>query len=107
MTSPPPPGDRFFLVRLIAPRASFMQDMSPAERAAMGEHGAYWRRRLEAGEVIVFGPVDDPGGGWGLGVVRAADEAGVRAFEAEDPAVRKLGMHYEILPMLTAVFRQG
>lgn len=99
--------DRFFLVRLIAPRSSFLQDMTPEERGVMGEHGAYWRRRLDAGDVIVFGPVADPAGAWGLGVVRAADEGAVRAFEAEDPAVRKLGMHYEILPMVTAVFRQA
>ncbi len=101
------PSDRFFLVRLIAPRPSFLQDITPEERAVMGEHGAYWRRRLDAGEVIVFGPVADPKGAWGLGVVRAADEAGVRAFEAEDPAGRRLGMRYEILPMVTAVFRQA
>ncbi len=101
------PSDRFFLVRLIASRPNFLQDITPEERAVMGEHGAYWRRRLDAGEVIVFGPVADPKGAWGLGVVRAADEAGVRAFEAEDPAVRRLGMRYEILPMVTAVFRQA
>ncbi len=103
MASPPDP---FFFVRLIAPRSTFLQDATPEERGVMGEHGAYWRRRLDAGEVIVFGPVADPRGAWGLGVVRAADEAAVRAFEAEDPAVRKLGMRYEILPMVTAVFRQ-
>ena len=44
-------NDRFFLIRLLAPRATFMQDMT------------------------------------------------------EDPAVQPIpGMHYEVLPMLTAVF---
>lgn len=107
MTTSPGSTDRFFLVRLIAPRPTFPQDMTAEEGAAMGEHAAYWRRRLEAGEVIVFGPVADPKGAWGLGVVRATDETAVRAFEAADPAVSKLGMHYEILPMMTAVFRQA
>jgi hypothetical protein len=54
---------------------------------------------------IVFGPVAGPKGAWGLGVVRGADEAGVRVFEASDPAVRsKRGFRYEVLPMLCAKF---
>jgi len=57
--------------------------------------------------VIVFGPVADPKGGWGLGVVRARDEAEVAAFEAGDPVVRSgRGFRYEVLPMVSAVFRE-
>jgi hypothetical protein len=98
-------SERFFLVRLLAPRATFLQDMTDNERAAMGEHGEYWRRQLAAGKVIVFGPVADPNGPWGLGVLRLRDEAEIAAFQAEDPAVQKIpGMRYEVLPMLTAVF---
>jgi hypothetical protein len=107
MSTAPGSTDRFFLVRLIPPRPTFPQDMTTEEGAVMGEHVDYWQGRLEAGEAIVFGPVADPKGAWGLGVVRVADETAVRAFEAGDPAVRKLGMHYEVLPMMTAVFRQA
>jgi uncharacterized protein YndB with AHSA1/START domain len=102
--TPRPP--RFFFIRLIVPRPTFMQDMSADERAVMGRHAAYWRGHLDAGTAIVFGPVADPKGAWGLGVVRAADEGAVRAFEAADPAVRELGSHYEVLPMARAVYRE-
>lgn len=99
------PGEhRHFFVRLIAPRPTFAQDMTAEERAVMQEHGVYWRGKLAEGAVIAFGPVGDPKGAWGLGLVKARDEAGVRAFEAGDPAVTKLGMHYEILPMLALVY---
>lgn len=98
------PGDaRHFLVRLIPPRPTFAQDMTPDERAVMQEHGRYWRGKLTEGAAIAFGPVGDPQGAWGLGLVRARDEAAVRAFEAADPATTKLGMHYEVLPMLALV----
>ncbi len=98
--------DRIFFCRLIPPRPTFALDMSDDEKAFMREHAAYWRAQLEAGRVIVFGPVGDPGGPWGLGVVRAKDEAGVRDLEANDPAVRAgRGFRYEVLPMLQAVFR--
>ena len=38
-----PGGEKHFLVRLISPRPTFIQDMTADERAIMGEHGAYWR----------------------------------------------------------------
>ena len=99
---------QFFFVRLVAPRPSFMQDMTESERAIMGEHGAYWGGQLAAGNVIVFGPVADPKGAWGLGVLRVDDAAAVARFEADDPAVKSIpGMHYEVLPMVTAVFAQS
>jgi uncharacterized protein YndB with AHSA1/START domain len=101
-----PRGDRYFFVRLLAPRATFMQDMTADERAVMGQHAAYWRGHLAAGTAIVFGPVADPKGGWGLGVLRVPDDARLRDLEANDPAVRSLGMRYEVLPMVRAVYRE-
>ncbi|MBI5544737.1 MAG: hypothetical protein HY901_12675 [Deltaproteobacteria bacterium] len=104
--TPPVPAERFFLIRLLPPRPTFQQDMTPAEAATMREHVVYWRGLLQAGTAIVFGPVADPKGAWGVGIVRAADEAAVRALEAGDPAIRAgAGFRYEILPMPTAVFR--
>lgn len=102
-----PGGDaRYFLCRLLPPRPSFPFDMNDAERAVMQEHVVYWTGKMEAGSAVVFGPVADPKGPWGLGVIRAKDEAEVREFEAGDPAIRSnLGFRYEVLPMLQAVTR--
>lgn len=94
-----------FFVRLAGARPDFLPTMTDAERATMGEHGAYWRTKLAEDKVVVFGPVADPKGAWGMGVVKAESEAEVRAMEAADPAVTTLGMHYEILPMLAAVYK--
>jgi len=95
---------RYFLCRLVPPRASFMQDMTADERAAMQAHGTYWRGKLAEGHVIAFGPVADPSGGWGLGIVAVPDEATLRAFQADDPAIKaNMGMRYETLPMVIAV----
>ncbi len=104
--APAPAQDRFFVCRLLPPRPTFAQDMNADERAMMQEHAAYWRGHLQAGTVVVFGPVADPKGAWGLGVVRVADEAAVRALEAGDPAIKAgRGLRYEILPMIRAVVR--
>jgi uncharacterized protein YndB with AHSA1/START domain/uncharacterized protein YciI len=105
-TAPAAGADRFFLLRLLPPRPTFSADMTAEERAFMTAHLAYWTEHLHAGTAIVFGPVADPKGTWGVAVVRVPDEAAVHALEAGDPAIRaERGLRYEILPMPRAVFR--
>jgi uncharacterized protein YciI len=53
----------------------------------MGRHAAYWQPLVDAGRMVVFGPVLDGTGSWGLGVVEADDEDEVRQFASGDPVV--------------------
>ena len=97
---------RYFLCRLLPPRASFMQDMSADEREVMSQHGAYWRGLLDRGVALAFGPVADPNGGWGVGLLRAANEKEVESLRDGDPAIRSnRGFRYEILPIVKLVYR--
>lgn len=99
-----PAEGKFFLCRLVPPRPSFPFDMSEEEAGIMNEHVAYWMDHLQSGRAIIFGPVADPNGAWGLGLVRLPSEDAVRAIEADDPAIRSgKGFHYDVLPMLDAV----
>jgi uncharacterized protein YciI len=78
--------------------------MNAEEKALMQQHVGYWMEHMQAGRIVVFGPVGDPKGPWGLGIVRAADLADMQAFQAGDPVIRaQRGFHYEILPILNAV----
>lgn len=96
---------RFFLLRLIAPRPTFAQDMNAEERTVMQEHAKYLAGRLAAGAVLAFGPVLDPAGAWGMGLVRAKDEAEARALTAADPVIASnRGFRYEILPIARLVY---
>lgn len=98
-----PMGDRFIFCRLIPPRPSFAMDMTVDERAAMQRHIGYWTALLDRGTAIVFGPVADPAGPWGLGVIRLrGDESATDIVNADPAIVAGIGLHYEILPMLTA-----
>jgi uncharacterized protein len=85
-----------FVIRLEAPRPTFALDMTEEEREIMGRHGAHWRPYIEAGQMVVFGPVLEEGGSWGLGVVETDDEAALRAFAARDPVVTTGTAHMEI-----------
>jgi uncharacterized protein YndB with AHSA1/START domain len=99
-----PDKSLFFLCRLLAPRPTFAFDMNADEKKVMQDHAAYWRRHLAAGTAIVFGPVVDPQGPWGLGIVRVGSADEVAALEQNDPAILSgRGFSYETLPMLNAV----
>ena len=90
-----------FLLKLRPPRTSFISDMTEAEAGLMSEHAAYLRT---AQGVLLFGPVVDPAGAWGLAVVSVQDEDAARAITAKDPLIRaNTGSSYEILPMVSAV----
>jgi uncharacterized protein YciI len=97
---------RFYLLRLIPPRPTFPQDMTDAERQVMMQHVAYWTKQMGEGRVIVFGPVADPAGAWGVGIVQVKDEAAVHALRDGDPAVVSgIGFRYEVLPMPRAIVK--
>jgi len=76
-----------FVFRLRGPRPNFALDMTDEEREIMARHAAYWRPLIDSGQMIVFGPVLDSTGSWGLGVVEADNEDELRAFAASDPVV--------------------
>ena len=97
----------YFLLRLVPPRPGFPASMNAEEATVMKEHGAYLRRLLETGTLIVAGPVLDPAGSWGMAVMEAGSAEEVRAITAEDPTTRSgLGFRWEIYPMAQALVRK-
>ena len=75
-----------FTLYLNPPRPSFMQDMTDAERNIMQQHIGYWNSLMAQGKVLVFGPVLDPKGPYGLGIVEVDSEEEVKVMIANDPA---------------------
>jgi len=97
----------YFFFKLIPPRATFQQDMTDAERDLMMQHVAYWTGLSERGTAVVFGPVADPAGGYGVGIVEIDDGVDPRDIEINDPTIKSsLGFKYEIQPMVAAVLRK-
>ena len=96
-----------FVFRVIAPRATFALDMSDEERSVMERHAAYWEPFIASGQMVIFGPVLDTTGSWGLGVVEAEDEDELRAFAAGDPAVTTGTARLEVGELLAGFVRPG
>jgi len=97
-----------FVFRLLPPRPGFAFDMSPDERATMMEHVGYWSGLSEQGTVVAYGPVNDPLGSYGIGIILAESRIEAEAIRDGDPAVRSPhGFRTEIAPTLRLVTPNG
>lgn len=74
-----------YALYLNPPRPTFMQDMSDEERGIMQKHIVYWNSLMSEGKVLAFGPVLDPQGAYGLGIVEVENEEQVKAMISKDP----------------------
>ncbi len=98
---------KYFLCKLIPPRPSFAQDMSPEEAAAMQEHSAYWKDKADKGVVLAVGLVGDPKGFWGVGVLEVEDEVQLKHLTENDPAITSgHGLTYETYLMPLGVIHR-
>lgn len=79
--------------------------MTDQEREVMGRHAAHWQPLIDSGQMVVFGPVLDGTGSWGLGVLEAEDEGELCAFAAQDPVVTTRTATIEIGKMLAGFVR--
>lgn len=99
---------KYFFCKLTPPRPTFPIDMTDAERQLMYQHVVYWSDLAAKGTAIVFGPVADPQGGYGVAVVEAPDEATVRDLSAHDPVIKAdAGFSFAIHLMPQVVLREG
>ncbi|WP_133993356.1 YciI family protein [Dinghuibacter silviterrae] len=87
----------YFFLKLHPPRASFALDMTPEERAVMQQHVEYWAPHVAGGTMLVMGPVADPAGVYGIGILAVDSEEQLKELIGADPAN---GMNrYEVHPM--------
>lgn len=96
---------QYFAIHVIPPRPDFPMTMTDEEKAIMGQHAAYWTDRMNKGKVFAFGPVLDPNGAYGLGIISVSDEQELMSFIQHDPAskINKI----KFFPMLATVPDHG
>jgi uncharacterized protein YciI len=80
--------------------------MTPEEGTLMQTHVRYLRELMAEGKIVVFGPVLDASGPYGLVVVQLGENEAPSGIADNDPAIKSgRGFRYEISPMATAVTR--
>jgi uncharacterized protein YciI len=91
---------KFYYYKLIPPRASFPADITAEERALMMQHVAYWTEQMGKGSVLALGPVSDPKGTFGIGILKLEENEDIAALVARDPVIQaNVGFSTEIHPM--------
>ncbi len=88
----------YFFVRTQNPRPTFHLDMTAEERAIMERHIAYCSEKAAQGIAIVFGPVMDPQGVYGIGVYQTQDETEMQDILEHDPAKGLLEFEFFAMP---------
>jgi uncharacterized protein YciI len=78
---------RYFFLRLNPVRPDFVQTMTDEEKGIMQRHAMYWRAFQNQGKLVVYGPVTDPAGAFGMGVACVENEEELKQFVAGDPAL--------------------
>ena len=76
-----------FYVKLIPPRPTFPVDMTADERTTMQKHVEYTTELFAQGKVLIFGPVLDPDGPFGMAVFEVDDESEAHLLMNNDPSV--------------------
>ena len=98
---------KYYLCKLLPPRPTFPQDITLEEAVIMQAHTAYCAELLRAGKALVFGPVADPAGVWGLGVLELSDNTDPQEIVANDPTIKaNAGFTYQVMPMLRAATKE-
>jgi uncharacterized protein YciI len=89
---------RFFL-KLVPPRPTFANDMTPDEEKLMQQHADYWKAEFATGTVLIIGPVLDAKGAFGMAVLETATEEEARTLAMNDPSVKAGLNKVELSPM--------
>jgi uncharacterized protein YciI len=98
----------YYLLKLLPPRPTFPFDMTDPERELMQKHSEYWQMFTDKGAVIAVGPVLDPDGPWGVGIIEVDDDNAAQTLADNDPVVKgNAGFRSVIMPMPSLILRKS
>lgn len=92
---------KYYVLYLNPSRPDFAMTMTDEEHNIMMQHIAYWQEHAQNGTMLVFGPVMDMSGPYGLGIIAVDSDEQLKSLIAGDPA-GKIN-HYEYHPMRAVV----
>lgn len=98
-------ANKHFLYKLFPPRPSFHLDQDENETKMMQAHMGYWKELTNKKNAIVYGPVFDPKGVYGMAVIEVENEQQADEIAKNDPAVVSKVCTCELIPMQMGMTR--
>lgn len=80
--------------------------MNDEETIAMQQHKGYWADLTVKGRSIIYGPVFDPEGVYGMAVIEVGDEHEAETVAQNDPAVSSGICTYKLSGMQIGMIRK-
>lgn len=96
---------KYFLYKLYPPRLTFHLDQSEEEKSVMNIHMQYWAELTRQRISVVYGPVFDPKGVFGMAVIEVENADEADNIAKHDPAVSSGVCTYEVIPMMAGMLR--
>ena len=96
---------KHFLYKLYPPRPSFHVNQNEKEKKVMEQHVEYWKELTSEKNAIVYGPVFDPKGIYGMAVIEVNNEEDADEIAKNDPAVVSKICTCELIPMKVGMTR--
>jgi uncharacterized protein YciI len=95
----------FFLYRLLPPRPDFHLSLDEKEKEVMQHHREYWAELTKQRIAVVYGPVFDPKGVFGIAIIEVDTEHQGLGIVKADPAIASETCSYELLPIKVGMTR--
>jgi uncharacterized protein YciI len=80
--------------------------MNDDEKSVMQQHMQYWANLTDQRNAIVYGPVFDPAGVFGMAVIEVDTDDEARNISEQDPAVSSTICTCQLLPMQVGLLRK-
>jgi uncharacterized protein YciI len=96
---------KHFLYKMYPPRSSFHLDQDEDEKKTMKQHMDYWKELTNKKNAIIYGPVFDPNGVYGMAVIEVINEEKAEDIAKGDPAVLSKICTCELIPMQVGMIR--
>jgi len=88
---------KYFMLKFLPRKPNFAQTMTDEDRKIVVQHHEYWKKHVDSGIALLFGPVFDPKGTFGICIVAVDSEREISKLMENDPASN---IHnYEYYPM--------
>lgn len=90
---------KYYFYKMYPPRPTFHLDQNQHEMKIMQQHMQYWKEQKKMDRAIIYGPVFDPNGVYGMAIITAIDEEDAEKIAQNDLAIILKLCNFDLVSM--------